>query len=83
MRFYIYSLKDELQNRFKQPTFFSREEEAARWFSFVINEDKFMRSNPADFGLYHIGFFDDETGIVEYVQPTKQVNGLSVKKGDE
>lgn len=83
MRFYIYSLKDELQNRYKQPQFFSREEEASRWFSFVINEDKFMRSNPADFGLYHVGFFDDETGIVEYVQPTKQVNGLSVKKGEE
>lgn len=81
-RFYIYAIRDELQDKFKQPMFFSRPEEAARTFSFMINEDKFMKSNASDFGLYHVGFYDDENGMIESIMPTKEIGGSSIKKED-
>lgn len=79
-RYYVYAMRDELQERFKTPQFFSKPEEAARMFGYMINNENFMRSNASDFGLYHIGFYDDETGILEYNMPTKEIGGASIKK---
>ena len=38
----------------------------------IVNQ---LHARPSDLSLYHIGFFDDSTGVFEAVSPTKICDG--------
>lgn len=63
----IVSIRDELTGNFFQPTFFKGKhwkEEAQRVFEYNINNIPIWKSNPSNFNMYLLGFFNEETGIL-------------------
>lgn len=73
MRFNIYSVKDNLTNKFLTPMFIKSDEEAIRIFDHMINTTPIWKSNPSHFDLWYIGQLDDETGIVDVTK--KMIQG--------
>lgn len=65
MIFGMYSVKDNLTNKFLQPLFIPTDEEAIRMFKYMLNNDAIWKSNPSHFDLWKIGWFDDEVGMLE------------------
>ena len=60
----MYAVKDELVGRFMAPIYFQGDEEAKRWFYTQVEEIALRRSNPADYGLYTLGTFNEGTGYI-------------------
>ena len=65
MKFHIVAVKDELTNAFLQPTYADDERAIIRIFDYQINNTPIWKDNPADFSLWHIGLFYQETGQIE------------------
>lgn len=64
MKFNIYAVKDELTQKFLQPTFGENEDAVIRIFKTQINSLPIWKDNPSDFSLYKIGEFVEETGEI-------------------
>lgn len=77
----IYGFKDNLANVFMQPQLFQNENVALRNFSEIINGTGIFKNNPADFELWKLGEFNDQSGII-VPNPEKIATGLSVLKGE-
>lgn len=74
----IAAVKDELAGSFLQPAFFKNEDVAIRAFRNNINSIQIWKSNPSDFSLYHLGSFDETTGIIMGCTPTKIIGGTGL-----
>lgn len=61
-KIFVYSVKDELTDTFMQPIFHESDLEVGRIFEYQINNTPIWKSNPADFSLYKLGTFNEETG---------------------
>lgn len=61
----IYAVKDELTNTFLQPTYGENDLEITRIFAYQINNTAIWKDNPADYTLYRLGTFNEETGEIE------------------
>lgn len=73
----VYAVKDALQNRFLTPGFFENEEIAVRQFRSNVNNIPLWKENAADFQLYKLADYNDETG--EYTKDQHMVvNGKGV-----
>lgn len=77
----IYAVKDELTKSFLQPLFIETDPEAIRWFSFVLNDNRIWASNPGMYNLYKLGYFSEETGIMD-IDNELVIGGPAVLKGD-
>lgn len=81
-KFNVYAVKDELVGKFLQPIFIETNEEAIRWFKYVLNDTAIWKSNAAMYTLYKIGEFNDRKGYtdteIEMIQ-----GGLSVVERKE
>ena len=75
--FNIYTVKDELTNKFFEPTFIESEKEALRLFKHQVNNIPLWKSNASDYSLFKIGTFDQSTGTVIGIQPEKVIGGRS------
>lgn len=79
--FNIYSVRDELTGKFMQPIFIKTEEEAIRWFKYVLNTTDMWKYNASMYSLYNLGTFNEGTGNVIGHQPNGAnliCGGLSV-----
>lgn len=83
-RYRMYSVKDELTNKFMNPMYVEETEDteladrmAERAFRSNMNEIKLWKDNPNDYSLYLVGMFDDETGA-EATPINKIIGGRSV-----
>lgn len=76
--FNIYAVKDELTNKFMQPTFIESENEALRLFKFQVNSIDLWKMNASDYSLFKIGTYDQASGTVIGIQPEKVIGGRSV-----
>lgn len=61
----VYAVKDELTNKFMQPIYIETEEEAIRWFKYVLNTTPIWKSNAAMYTLFKIGEFNDKEGFTD------------------
>lgn len=81
----IYAVKDELTNTFMQPIFIKGKnnmEQATRLFAYQVNNTPIWKDNPSDYSLFHLGNFDEETGLISAMTPVKVANGRSVWNGN-
>lgn len=66
MIFNMYSVKDELTQKFMNPMFVEQNElsdkMAIRQFTSNMNNIQLWKDNPNDYTLYKVGEFDDEQG---------------------
>lgn len=76
--FKIYAVKDELTDAFLQPVFVEREEEILRTFKYQINNIPIWKDNAADYSLYYLGTFDQDSGTLIGEFPKKIAGGRSV-----
>ena len=69
MRFALYSIRDVVSSVYLQPFVARSEVDAKRQLAAAFDDPQFLATPagryPMDFHLYHVGHFDDDTGIVE------------------
>lgn len=75
MKHILVSCKDVKSGLFTSPTPFRTEGEAVRAFGEAIPRDPMLSKYPADFELYAIAEWDNETG--EIVVATKRICGVA------
>lgn len=77
----IYSVLDNLAQRYTRPFLIETEQEAIRLFKMSINDPKndLMYNNPEDYSLWALGTFDERTGKIDH-ELKKIVDGRAVKK---
>lgn len=65
-RYKMYSVKDELTQKYMNPLFIEESEIAdqlaERQFKSQVNNIQLWKDNPNDYSLYCVGVFDDENG---------------------
>lgn len=71
MKAIMCSVHDITTSTFRAPFYAMNEEDAKRAFRMILNSNDLMKQNPSDFELYHVGLWDDETGIYDLDQSGK------------
>lgn len=62
----VYAIYDEASNAFYNPYVARTNEEAIRAFGDDVKKpESAANKHPKDFSLYHIGYFDQASGIIE------------------
>lgn len=83
MRYTVCSVYDEAAQCFGRPIFAPAIGAAVRSLADEVNRsspDNQMFLHPADFKLFHLGLFDDSTGLFELnSRPEKIADGSSLK----
>lgn len=81
MKYVMYSVKDELTQKFMNPMFVEENEIsdqlAIRQFRSNLNSIKLWKDNANDYSLFKVGIFDDEAGANSCVIE-KVISGRSV-----
>lgn len=84
MKLSAYSVRDESAQSFGTPFYAQTELVAIRSFKMLIDDERStVYHYPGDFSLYHLGYFDDETGILEPIHPVSVVRGDSMPQNKE
>ena len=65
----VYCIRDEASGLYMQPTVEINSEVAMRNFDFAMERNDMMHFRPADYSLWHIGDFDDKTGVLDARDP--------------
>lgn len=74
----VYAIKDELTSRYMEPVYAENDQDATRWFKYILNNNKMWKSNAAMYSLYHMSTFDDKEGFCDYNTPEMVCGGVSV-----
>ena len=74
----VYSIKDELTGRFMEPVYCENDQDATRWFKYILNKNPMWKSNAAMYSLYHMSTFNDKEGFKDYNDPEMICGGVSV-----
>lgn len=68
----VYAIRDAQVNSYSQPFYSPTHGSALRAFSDHVNDPQSApNKHPDDFNLYHLGTFNDETGQLVAVDPTR------------
>lgn len=83
MKMLAFSIRDVKAECFTQPFFAQAKGQAIRGFADAVNDGKSdYARHPADYTLFHIGSFDDQTGAFEPESSLVPLgNGLTFKTG--
>jgi len=74
MQHKIYSVRDSKAEVYLQPFLQKTHGEAERSFLRLAKDDKTnVGQFPEDFDLYHVGSFDDQTGVIENLATPQHV----------
>jgi len=77
MKLRIFSVYDDKAKAFLPPFFLPEQGMAARTFSDCCNSDQHQfGANPADYTLFELGDFNQESGHIEPHPPTSLGNGV-------
>lgn len=70
MKTEAYSIYDSKSKTYTPPFFMRQRGEAIRAFTQTANDPSSnINKFPEDYSLFHIGFYDDNTGKLEYCNP--------------
>ena len=65
----IFAARDSKLGVFMTPFFMMHQGQALRAWEEIVNDEKsVMSKHPADFALYHLGEFDDDSGTVTMLE---------------
>lgn len=76
MRFFAVSIRDRQADCYTPPMFSQSLGMAERGFRDQVNradENNVIYKHPEDFELFHVGYYDDNTGAFESVVPPSQI----------
>lgn len=83
MRIVVFSCFDVAAGVYGRPQFYASKGLAIRAFTDEVNrqaEDNALQKHPADFQLFHVGYFDDVEGVFEPMKPERVVTASEVKQ---
>ena len=76
----IFSVHDSKAHAYGVPFFLHQEGMAVRTFTDMCNDENHaFHHHPADYTLFTLGVYDDETGKIDPVTPQSLCNGVDVK----
>ncbi len=76
----LFAIYDDKAQAYLQPFTFTHDEQAVRTFSDCVNSKEHTFSkNPADYTLFSIGVFDDNTAEISSHASQKLINGLECR----
>jgi len=84
MKTSVFAVRDTCIQSYNMPMFFANSAGAVRALGDAVNrakEDNAFYSHPEHYQLYHIGEFDDETGMIEAIVPVFVVDCQSLVRG--
>lgn len=74
MRLKVVAIRDRAADVYGQPAFVAAIGSAIRGFSDEVNgKDGMLSQHPEDFDLYHLGEYDDATGMFTQDERPKQI----------
>lgn len=78
----VFAIRDQKAAIFNQPFFKLTHGEAERDFTTLVNDSQStINKYPDDFDLYHLGDYDDQTGLIKSLDtPSHLVKAVSVKQ---
>jgi hypothetical protein len=77
----MFAVYDKKAQTFGKPFQAINKDVAGRIFITAVNDEKTdLAKYPEDYVLYHLGQFDDETGMMETASPESFIDGLSASK---
>lgn len=78
MRINAYTLYDRKALTYNTPFFFPTDGLAVRALHDLVSDSgTTVGRHPADYVLYHVGFYDTERGLLEHVDPLRHVMDAS------
>ncbi|AXH76621.1 MAG: nonstructural protein [Microviridae sp.] len=78
MRINAYTLYDRKALTYNTPFFFPNDGMAIRALQDLVSDnDTSIGRHPADYVLYHVGFYDTERALLEHVDPLRHVMDAS------
>lgn len=84
MRIQVFAVRDLVVGAFLPPFFCRSHGEALRSFGDACNTaDHQFAKHSSDFVLFHLGEFDDNSGIFAAIEPARVVSGLEVLGPDQ
>lgn len=73
----VYTVFDSASQCYMQPFFSQAPGLARRMFTDSVNDSNHpFNKHPDDYTLFHIGFYDDQTGLIEPCTPASLGNAL-------
>lgn len=80
-KMFIFSVRDSALDAFLQPFFAPSEGIAMRSFKDEVQrEESAMFKHPQDYELWHIGFFDEDSGVIEPCAKRALARGADMKE---
>lgn len=81
MKCNLYSIKDSVSGLYQAPFSYQSEKVMLRAVGSAVNGPKGMLLSeyPEDCSVYKVGYFDDQTGSVEHIEPEFIVNCIDLK----
>ena len=76
MQYNIYVVRDAQAEVTMQPTFFEQDAQAIKAFKNSICKEGHWNGSPADYTLYKVGTYDDNTMELNAYAPMKIIGGL-------
>lgn len=79
----IYAIKDNAIEAYGQPIFVRAQGQAVRSFTDECkNTESQLHKHPADYDLYYIGEYDDETGRITPAEPERVARAIDFAQGE-
>lgn len=76
MEYNLYTVRDSQAEVAMQPTFFEQDAQAIKAFKNSVCKEDHFDGSPADYTLYKIGKFNDNTMELHAYEPQKIIGGL-------
>jgi len=78
MKYFVVAIFDSAVKAYMQPGYAPSEEAAIRSFKNVFKQEgpNPLKQNPEDHALFHLGYFDDNTGSIDSIRPNQLVRGV-------
>jgi len=82
MKLVAVAVRDSAVGMYMPPWFVQHPAQAVRLFNDQVNQaDSMQGKHPSDFALFHLGSYDQETGVMESLpQPVQLVQAVNLLK---
>lgn len=75
MKLQVYAVRDRATQFFLRPFFCHTHGEAERSFTDAVKDPQSpLSKHPDDYGLWHLGEYDDNTGAIASIDPKKMLD---------
>lgn len=79
----VYAIRDTKAEAFHRPFYSHNHATAMRSVETEVNNPETGLKNPEDFQLYHLGEYEEQTGILKTHAPEHLINVMELRKEEQ